>query len=296
MGPWSAAPDLAALANFLDDRAAATRSPTKGLTPMQTVFHPSLYAGKVVFVTGGSSGINLRIAEAFGELGAKVAINGRKVDKLDAAVAQLRAKGITAEGYAADVRDYAAVDAALAAAVTALGPIDVLVCGAAGNFPAPVAAMSSNGFKAVLEIDVLGTFHACRAAFARLTKPGAVVMAISAPQAQVAYPMQAHVCAAKAGVDMLMKTLALEWGPAGVRTLSIWPGPIDGTEGMARLAGDPAVRAKVEQALPLQRLGTTDDVAQLALFLASPAASYVTGSIHCVDGGMSLLGGRLLGM
>jgi NAD(P)-dependent dehydrogenase (short-subunit alcohol dehydrogenase family) len=95
---------------------------------------------------------------------------------------------------------------------------------------------------------------------------------------------------------MLMKTLALEWGPAGVRTLSIWPGPIDGTEGMARLAGDPAVRAKVEQALPLQRLGTTDDVAQLALFLASPAASYVTGSIHCVDGGMSLLGGRLLGM
>lgn len=263
---------------------------------MSQVFIPGLYAGKVVFVTGGSSGINFRIAEAFGEMGAKVAINGRKVDKLEGAVKALRDKGIRAEGYAADVRDYAAVDGALAAAVQALGPIDVLVCGAAGNFPAPVAAMSSNGFKAVMDIDVLGSFNACRAAFDRLVKPGAVILAISAPQAQVAYPMQAHVCAAKAGVDMLMKTLAMEWGPLGVRVMSIWPGPIDGTEGMARLAGDPEIKKKVEQALPLQRFGTTDDVAQLALFLASPAAKFVTGSIHSVDGGMALIGGRLLDM
>jgi NAD(P)-dependent dehydrogenase (short-subunit alcohol dehydrogenase family) len=263
---------------------------------MSQVFIPGLYAGKVVFVTGGSGGINFRIAEAFGELGAKVAINGRKVDKLEAAVKALRDKGIRAEGYAADVRDYAAVDAALDAAVKALGPIDVLVCGAAGNFPAPVAAMSSNGFKAVMDIDVLGTFNACRAAFDRLVKPGAVILAISAPQAQVAYPMQAHVCAAKAGVDMLVKTLAMEWGPAGVRAMSIWPGPIDETEGMQRLAADPEIRKRVEQALPLQRFGTKDDVAQLALFLASPAAKYVTGSIHSVDGGMALCGGRLISM
>jgi NAD(P)-dependent dehydrogenase (short-subunit alcohol dehydrogenase family) len=262
---------------------------------MQQVFNPGLYAGKVVFVTGGSGGINLRIAEAFGELGAKVAINGRKVEKLAAAVQSLRDKGITAEGYAADVRDYAAVEAALESAVKALGPIDVLVCGAAGNFPAPVVAMSSNGFKAVMDIDVLGTFNACRAAFERLVKPGAAIIAISAPQAQVAYPMQAHVCAAKAGVDMLVKTLAMEWGPAGVRVMSIWPGPIDETEGMQRLAGDPDVRRRVEQALPLRRFGTKDEVAQLAVFLASPAAAYVTGSIHSVDGGMALIGGQLIG-
>ena len=262
---------------------------------MSQVFNPGLYAGKVVFVTGGSGGINFRIAEAFGELGAKVAINGRKVEKLEAAVKALRDKGITAEAYSADVRDYAAVDAMLDSAVTALGPIDVLVCGAAGNFPAPVAAMSSNGFKAVMDIDVLGTFNACRASFDRLTKPGACIIAISAPQAQVAYPMQAHVCAAKAGVDMLVKTLAMEWGPSGVRVLSIWPGPIDETEGMQRLAGDLEVRKRVEQALPLRCFGTKDDVAQLALFLASPAAKYVTGSIHSVDGGMSLCGGQLIG-
>ena len=261
-----------------------------------SVFVSGLFAGKVVFVTGGSSGINQRIAEAFGELGAKVAINGRKVEKLDAAVAAMRAKGITAEGYSADVRDYAAVDAMLEAATQKLGPIDVLVCGAAGNFPAPVAMMSSNGFKAVMDIDVLGTFNACRAAFEKMTKPGGVILAISAPQAQVAYPMQAHVCAAKAGVDMLVKTLAMEWGPAGVRVMSIWPGPIEETEGMQRLAGDPDVKKKVEQALPLQRFGNKDEVAQLALFLASPAARYVTGSIHAVDGGMSLIGGQLLTM
>jgi NAD(P)-dependent dehydrogenase (short-subunit alcohol dehydrogenase family) len=95
---------------------------------------------------------------------------------------------------------------------------------------------------------------------------------------------------------MLVKTLAMEWGPAGIRVCSIWPGPIEETEGMERLAGDPAVKKKVEEALPLRRFGTKSEVAQLALFLASPAAKYVTGSVHAVDGGMGLIGGNLLSM
>lgn len=260
----------------------------------RSVFREGLYKDKTVFITGGSSGINLRLAEAFGEAGAKVAINGRNVEKLEGAVAGLRSKGIRAEGYAADVRDYAAIEKAITTAVKTLGPLDVLVCGAAGNFPAPVVAMSSNGFKAVMDIDVLGTFNACRAAFEHLVKPGGAVLAISAPQAQIAYPMQAHVCAAKAGVDMLVKTLAVEWGPAGVRVNSIWPGPIDETEGMQRLAGDAATKAKIEQLMPLGRFGTKEEVAQLALFLASEGARYCTGSVYTVDGGMTLVGGALM--
>jgi NAD(P)-dependent dehydrogenase (short-subunit alcohol dehydrogenase family) len=259
-----------------------------------SVFREGLYRGKHVFITGGSSGINLGIAEAFGLLGAKVSINGRKVDKLEAAVAGLKARGIEAAGYAGDVRDYAQVDRMQGAAVDAFGPLDVVVCGAAGNFPAPAVGLSTNGFKAVVDIDLVGTFNAAKASFERLVKPGACVIAISAPQAGVAYPMQAHVCAAKAGVDMLVKTLALEWGPAGVRVVSIWPGPIDGTEGMERLAGDPASRKQVESSMPLLRFGTKDEVAQLAVFLASDGARYCTGGVYTVDGGMSLVGGRLL--
>jgi NAD(P)-dependent dehydrogenase (short-subunit alcohol dehydrogenase family) len=259
-----------------------------------SVFKDGLFEGKHVFVTGGSSGINLAIAGAFGALGARVSINGRKPDKLEAAVASLRAKGLSANGYAGDVRDYPQVDRMLQAAVDAFGPLHVLVCGAAGNFPAPAVALSTNGFKAVVDIDLVGTFNASRAAFERLEKPGACVIAISAPQAGVAYPMQAHVCAAKAGVDMLVKTLAMEWGPAGVRVVSIWPGPIDGTEGMERLAGDAASKRQVEAAMPLQRFGTKDEVADLAVFLASDGARYCTGGVYTVDGGMSLVGGRLL--
>ncbi|MBS1151152.1 MAG: Oxidoreductase, short chain dehydrogenase/reductase family [Myxococcaceae bacterium] len=259
-----------------------------------SVFKAGLFQGKSVFVTGGSSGINLKIAEVFGGLGAKVSINARKPEKLEAAVALLKGKGIDARGFIADVRDFAAMETAMDAAVKAQGPIDVLVCGAAGNFPAPALGMSSNGFKAVLDIDVLGTFHACRAAFERLNKPGACILNISAPQASIPYPMQAHVCAAKAGVDMLTKSLALEWGPAGVRVNSISPGPIAETEGMERLTPDEASRQKVKAMLPLQRFGTKDDVANLCVFLASEAGSYCTGGIHSVDGGMALIGGAMM--
>ena len=255
-----------------------------------SVFRSDLLKGKVAFVTGGSSGINLGIAEAFVRAGAKVVINGRNVEKLEAAVKGLQALGGTAMGVAADVRDYAAVEKAFQSARDAYGELDILVCGAAGNFPAPALGMSSNGFRAVLEIDVLGTFNACRAAFEHLKKPGASVMNISAPQAYLPMAMQAHVCAAKAGVDMITRTLAIEWGGTGVRVNSIVPGPIDDTEGMRRLAPSEDSHEKLRALLPLQRFGKKEDIANLALFLASPAASYVTGAILVCDGGQSLLG------
>ena len=261
---------------------------------MPYVFRDHLFSGKHVFVTGGSSGINFCIAQEFGRAGAKVAINGRKVDKLEAAVENLKQQGISASGHAADVREYGAINNALNRAWELNGEIDILVCGAAGNFPAPAIGMSANAFKSVLDIDVLGTYHACRAAFERLKKPGACILNISAPQGSIPFTMQSHVCAAKAGVDMITRTLALEWGQAGVRVNSISPGPIAETEGMERLAGDPAVRKRLEGVMPLGRLGTREDVANLALFLASDAASFITGSVFSVDGGQTLLGGGLL--
>ena len=257
------------------------------------VFKDGLLAGKVAFITGGSSGINLGIAERFVKAGAKVVINGRNVEKLEGAVKGLQAHG-TAMGIPADVRDYASVEKAFQTAREAYGELDILVCGAAGNFPAPALGMSSNGFKAVMDIDVVGTFNACRAGFEHLRKPGATVINISAPQAFLPTAMQAHVCAAKAGVDMLTRVLAIEWGGAGVRVNAITPGPIDDTEGMRRLAPNEQGKQKIIQALPLQRFGKKDDIAQLALFLCSDAASYITGSIMVCDGGQSLLGGGAL--
>ena len=256
---------------------------------------PFDFAGKHVFVAGGSSGINLGIAEAFARHGANIGLCARKQDKLDAAVAQLSALGVKAAGWACDVRDYAKTEAALAAAAQTFGPIQVLVSGAAGNFPAPAVGLSSNGFKSVMDIDVLGTFHVLRAGFEHLAKPGAAIINITAPQSTLPTMMQVHVCAAKAGVDMLTKTLALEWAAAGVRVNAISPGPIDGTEGMRRLTPSPESRAAVEKALPLGRFGTVAEIGDAALFLASPMANYLTGVILPVDGGWQLVGSGIMG-
>ena len=142
----------------------------------------------------------------------------------------------------------------------------MLIAGAAGNFPAPVLGMSANGFKAVIDIDLLGTFNVCRAAHQYLTKPGASVIAISAGQADTPMAYQAHVCAAKAGVNLLIQSLALEWGPDGIRLNCIAPGPTEDTEGMRRLAPTDEHRAKVLTRVPLGRYGTKDELADLALF------------------------------
>lgn len=249
---------------------------------MASIFRDNLLSGRVAFVTGGGSGIGLRMAERFAEHGATVVLCGRRQAKLDAAKERI---GQLAFTEALDVRDYEAVAAALRRTHEAHGPLDIVLAGAAGNFPAPVTGMSAHGFKAVVDIDLLGTFHLVRAAWEFLRKPGASVLAISAHHATVPIAYQAHVCAAKAGVELLIRTLAIEWGPAGVRCNCITPGPTAETEGMARLAPTPEAVDRVKAAVPLRRLGTKDELADLALFLCSDAASYITGASFACDGG-----------
>lgn len=244
------------------------------------------FSGHNVVVIGGTSGINLGVAQAFARHGARVAVASRSQDKVDAAVQSLQAGGAAqALGMAADVRDAEAMRAAFVQIAEAFGPIDVLVSGAAGNFPARAAEMSPNAFKTVIDIDLMGSFHVLRAAFPHLRRPGASVINISAPQAFLPMELQAHVCAAKAGVDMLTRVLAMEWGPQGIRVNSISPGPIEGTEGMKRLAPTPALNALVTQTVPLRRQGTPDDIAHAAMFLGSALGAYVSGVVLPVDGG-----------
>lgn len=256
-----------------------------------SVFQPNLLAGKTALVTGGSSGICLGIAENFAAAGAAVILLSRSQEKLDAAIASIQAQGGQASGIAADVRNYTLLEESFATLPT----LDILICGAAGNFPATVMGMSANGFKAVVDIDLLGTYNTCRAAYPKLRKPGASVISISANHAHQPYPRQAHVCAAKAGVDLLTRTIAMEWGADGIRANIITPGPIDDTEGMRRLAPTPEARQAAVSSVPLGRLGTKTDIADLALFLCSDAASYITGGVFPCDGGQGMMGPRVVG-
>ncbi len=256
---------------------------------MASIFREGLLDGKVAFVTGGGSGIGQRIAERFAEHRAKVALAGRNEEKLVAAAAAIRDRGGTARTSALDVRDYDKLAEAFKVTHEELGPIDIIVCAAAGNFLAPVTGMSANGFKAVIDIDLAGTFNTFRAAYEHLRKPGASILSISANHATQPMARQAHVCAAKAGVELLTRTLAIEWGPEGVRANCITPGPTADTEGMRRLAPTEESRARVVAKVPLRRYGTKDELADLALFLSSEAASYITGAVYVCDGGQGLV-------
>lgn len=240
------------------------------------------------YISGGTSGINLAIARAIAGQGGKVLVFGR-----DAAKAKGAAEGIERDFQAsamhgsADVRDPGAIARLFSEAVSQIGAPDLIVAGAAGNFMARAAQLSPNGFKSVIDIDLLGTFNVFRTGVDLIKRPGSMI-AITAPQAAQPTPQQVHVCAAKAGVNMVVKVLALEWGSAGIRVNGISPGPIEGTEGMARLAPTDADRRAWTERTALRRFGQADEIAQAVLFLTSEAGAYITGTILDCDGGMSL--------
>ena len=247
-------------------------------------FAPDVLAGKVALVTGGGTGIGEEIARVLGAHGASVVVASRRPEVLEAAVGELAAEGVDASFGVCDVRDMDAVRAVVDGVVADRGALDIVVNNAAGNFPAPMSAISPNGFKAVVDIDLLGSYNVTRTAFdAWLRDHGGSIVNISAPFEQRGVVYQAHVAAAKSGVDSLTRTCAVEWGPYGIRVNAIAPGSMLGTEGLKRFSE--SVPGSVPGATnPLGRHGHGSDIAYLALFLCSPVARFVSGQVIAVDG------------
>jgi NAD(P)-dependent dehydrogenase (short-subunit alcohol dehydrogenase family) len=259
-----------------------------GESGVSSPFRDDLLAGRVALVTGGGTGLGAAIASAMAALGAAVGLVSRSEEHVAGHARTLRERGHGAAAATCDVRRPEEVAAAVGAIADALGPVDILVNNAAGNFRAPAERLSPNGFRAVVEIDLLGTFHVTREVIGSMVeRGGGCILSVTIADPARGFPGFSHAGAAKAGIAALTATWAREWGPHGVRVNAIGPGPIP-TEGVARhmLGRDGdwrEVYAPIERGTPLARLGTAADVASAALFLCSPAAAFITGLNLPVD-------------
>lgn len=267
------------------------------MTP--SVFRPGLFDGQVALVTGGGSGIGRGIADLLASLGAHVVLASRKLERVQAAAAEIEAAGGKASAVAVDVRNAELVRSVVGEVAAAHGRIDLLVNNAAGNFYAPSETLTENAWKSVIEIDLYGTFFCSQAVLPVMkAQGGGSIVNISMTLHYRGWPLMAHATAAKAGIDALTRTLSLEWAKYGVRMNAVAPGPIP-TEGVRKAFtpppsadGVPDVFA-VEQAMdgyakrmiPLQRWGSPADIANMVVFLASPGGAWITGAIMVVDGG-----------
>ncbi|THH15091.1 hypothetical protein EW146_g5332 [Bondarzewia mesenterica] len=250
------------------------------------VFKENIFDGKVLFCTGGGSGICRAMTDAVMRHGANATIVGRNVERLTLAAKELSdATGRMCIPAQADVRQPKQLQDAVKKTIEAFGKIDFVICGAAGNFLAPISGLSENAFRTVIEIDTLGTYHTIKATLPYVRASRGSYIHVSATLHYRATPYQVHVSAAKAAIDATSAVLAIEEGPHGVRSNVIAPGPIGGTEGMNRLSAKGTSTREYEASIPLGRMGSVKDCANAAVFLFSDAASFITAQILVVDGG-----------
>ncbi|OLN95937.1 Peroxisomal 2,4-dienoyl-CoA reductase SPS19 [Colletotrichum chlorophyti] len=265
---------------------------------LSPVWKDGIFNGRVVFVTGGAGTICSAQTRALVRLGANACIIGRNVEKTENMAKDLATARSGAKVIGIGACDPQSLQDAADRCAKELGSIDFVIAGAAGNFIAPLSGMSPNAFKAVIDIDVLGTFNTVKATIPYLVESaqrnptpskdgltGGRIIFVSATFHWTGMPLQAHVSAAKAAVDALMASVTLEYGPFGVTSNVIAPGPIRDTEGMQRLASSAQDRAKADASVPQGRWGVVRDIADSTVYLFSDAGSFVNGQAIPVDGG-----------
>lgn len=256
------------------------------------MFRDDLLAGQRILVTGGGTGLGRAMVDRFAALGARPVICGRRADVLARAAAEIEAAhGVATETHVCDVRDADAVEA-MFDAIWQAGPLDALVNNAAGNFLARTETLSPRAVGAVIDIVLKGSAWCTMAAGRRWIADGrrGSVLCILTQSALTGAPYKVPSAMAKAGVLSMIRSLAVEWGPHGIRLVGIAPGafPTPGASAQLNPAGLQGQRS--EDSVALRRVGRLDELADLAVYLLSPQAAYITGEAVVIDGGKWLQG------
>ena len=252
------------------------------------MFQAGLLKDKTFVITGGGTGLGAEMAKRFSELGAHSVVLGRRKEKLDEVVSSIERAGGKASAQTCDIRDLAAVQEVAGR----VGQVDGLVNNAAGNFLAAAEDLSGNGFKAVVDIVLNGTFH-CTSAFGRRmieSGKGGAILNIVTTYAWTGSAFVLPSACAKAGVLALTRSLAVEWAAYQIRVNAIAPGPVPTEGAFSRLMPDPSIEEMARNRIPLKRFGTPREIADAAVFLMSDGSGYITGDCLTVDGGEWLKG------
>ncbi|XP_021355805.1 peroxisomal trans-2-enoyl-CoA reductase-like [Mizuhopecten yessoensis] len=260
---------------------------------VSSVFRKSLFKGKVAIVTGGGTGIGKAITQELLHLGCKVMIASRNIERIQKAAEEMRStvvpnKPTNLAHMQCNIRKEDNVKDLISSTLKQFGKIDYVVNNGGGQFPSPASNISVKGWNAVIDTNLTGTFIVCREVYNQwMEQNGGVIVNIIADMWK-GFPTMSHTGAARAGVDNLTKTLAIEWAPDGVRVNSVAPGSFIYSETAAANYGDSKIFHHMLDVVPVKRLGTPEEVSSCVCYLLSPAASLISGETVKVDGAASL--------